>query len=305
MARQVRVRAPATSANLGPGFDCLGLALGLYLEVEVSEERGEGLEISASGEGAGQVPLGEDNAIYQAMRQVFAATGYRPGRLRLEARSQIPLASGLGSSSAALLAGLAAGLALCGGEVDRDELIRRGVEEEGHPDNVAPCALGGLAVAVVREGSVEYARLEPPTGLAAVVAVPDFSLPTQRARALLPKKVSRADAVFNLGRVGLLTAALAGGRLELLRACMEDRLHEPYRARLVPGLEEVRQAALEAGALGAALSGAGPSVLALVRGEGKGVGEAMQRTWKRRGTEARALALEVDREGLRVEIVEG
>ena len=141
--KQVRVRAPATSANLGAGFDCLGLALELYMDLAVEEGEGEGLEIAATGEGSGSVPLDERNAVYQGMMQAYTRAGKTPGRLRLAIDSQIPLASGLGSSSAALVAGLTAGAELCGMGLEREEVLRQGVAEEGHLDNVAPCALGG------------------------------------------------------------------------------------------------------------------------------------------------------------------
>jgi homoserine kinase len=298
---RVRVKVPATSANLGPGFDCLGLSLGLYLELEIREEEGEGFELRVGGEGADIVAHDERNAVYQAVLSAFAHAKRQPQRLYLNYRSDIPLASGLGSSSAALVAGLAAGAALCGRALDRDELVRWGVAVEGHPDNVAPCVLGGVVVAASDGDHIEYACIEPYEGLRAVVAVPDFPLPTEKARAILPREISRADAVFNLGRVGLLTAALGGGRGEWLRLAMQDRLHEPYRRELVPGLEEVRAAALDAGALGAALSGAGPSVLALVEEHGRAVAAAMQAAWGALGVQVRTWELELERQGLTVE----
>lgn len=296
-----RLIAPASTANLGPGFDCLGLALQLYHRLSVWEEEGEGLEIRVEGEGEGQVPLDERNPVYQAMQRVFAPAGHRPGRLRLDSRNEIPLAAGLGSSAAACAVGLAAGMLLCGQELDRDRLIALGVEEEGHPDNVAPCVLGGFAVAVRQERRIACLRLDPPAQMQALVAVPDFALPTQKARKVLPARVKFGDAVFNQGRTALLAAALSSGQLELLRIAMQDRLHQPYRAALVPGLEEVLRAALEAGALGASLSGAGPAVLALVRQGETRPGPAMQEAWKQRGIASRLLVLDFDRAGLRVE----
>ncbi|MEW6752335.1 MAG: homoserine kinase [Candidatus Latescibacterota bacterium] len=295
--RVVRVRVPASAANLGPGFDCLGMALGLYHRLTVTEEPGTGMEVSVRGEGAGQVPLGGANLVAQALQQALDQSGHRPGRLRLSCSNEIPLACGLGSSAAAVVAGLAAGLLLAG-RLDRHRLIEMAVAAEGHPDNAVPCVLGGITAAVHAAGGVHWVRLAPPSGLRAVVAVPDFHLPTQEARAVLPGEVTFADAVANVGRTGLLVAALAAGRLEVLQTAMEDRLHEPYRAQLVPGLAQVRQAALEAGALGTALSGAGPAVLALVQGEAGGVGPAMEQAWSSRGVRARSLPLEVDTAGL-------
>lgn len=296
--KRAQIVVPASSANLGPGFDCLGIALSLYHRLTVTEVEGEGVEIRVTGEVAAKVPLDCRNAVYQAMAQIFAAAGYRPGRLLLECHCDIPLACGLGSSAAALLAGLAAGLLISGQELERQRLIEMGVSVEGHPDNIVPSVLGGFTAAVVTAGRVDYARLEPPEGLGVVVAIPDFSLSTNQARAVLPRQVSFQDAVANLGRVGLLTAAMASRRLELLRTAMVDVLHEPYRLKLVPGLEEVRRAALEAGALGVALSGAGPTILALVDKGEEEVGRAMQAAWGKQGIRARSAALTVNREGL-------
>lgn len=297
-AEQVRVRAPATSANLGAGFDCLGLALELYMDLAVEEGAGEGVEIAALGEGSASVPLDERNAVYQGVVRAYARAGKTPGRLRLAIDSQIPLASGLGSSSAALIAGLAAGAKLCGLGLDRAEILQQGVAVEGHLDNVAPCALGGIVVAALDGEEVAWARIEPPRGLAAVVAIPDFPLSTPRARSALPERVDRRDAVFNAGRVGLLVAALQQGDYSLLRTGMQDRLHQPYRAALVPGLEAVLAAATAAGALGAALSGAGPTVLALVSDRGAEVAGAMQQAWAREGVAVRTLVLGLAAEGV-------
>lgn len=296
--KQVNVRAPATSANLGAGFDCLGLALELYMDVAVEEGPGEGLEIVATGEGSAHVPLDERNAVYQAVVRAYARAGQTPGRLRLTIDSQIPLASGLGSSSAALVTGLVAGSQLCGLGLDQEEVLRQGVAVEGHPDNVAPCALGGIVIAALDGREVVWARIEPPGGLRAVVAIPDFPLPTPESRSVLPARVARPDAVFNAGRVGLLVAALHRGDYGLLKTGMQDRLHQPYRAALVPGLEEVLAAAAEAGALGAALSGAGPTALALVSGTGAEVAAAMQQAWATAGMAAQTLVLGLAAEGV-------
>ena len=296
--KQVRVRAPATSANLGAGFDCLGLALELYLDLTVEEGEGEGLEIAATGEGNESVPLDERNAVYQGVMQAYVRAGKTPGRLRLAIDSQIPLASGLGSSSAALVAGLTAGAELCGMGLDREEVLRQGVVVEEHPDNVASCVLGGIVIAALDGEEVAWARVEPPRDLAAVVAVPDFPLPTSKSRSVLPERIERRDAIFNAGRVGLLVAALQQGDYSLLRIGMQDRLHQPYRTGLVPGMEAVLAATTEAGALGAALSGAGPTALALVNGRSAEVADAMQQAWAKEGIAARTLVLGLAAEGV-------
>jgi homoserine kinase len=303
--REVRVEVPASTANLGPGFDCLGLALSLYHRLTAVEIDGAGLEIRTSGQGAGVVPPDGDNAVYRAMAQAFAATGHQPGRLLLECRNDIPLARGLGSSAASLLAGLAAGLLLSGQEPGAARLIAMGAAAEGHPDNVVPAVLGGFTAAAAAGGRVDYVRIEPPAELRVVVAIPDFTLSTRKAREALPRQIPFRDAVANLGRVGLLTAAMASHRMDLLRTAMEDSLHQPYREKLVPGFQAVRRAALEAGALGAALSGAGPAMMALAEGDGEGIGRAMQAAWEAEGIAARSRVLEVDRLGLRGSVVRG
>ena len=228
----------------------------------------------------------------------YMRAGRTPGRLRLAIDNQIPLASGLGSSAAALIAGLTAGAELCGLRLDREEVLRQGVAVEGHLDNVAPCALGGIVIAALDGEEVAWARIEPPRDLAAVVVIPDFPLPTPKSRSVLPERVARRDAIFNAGRVGLLVAALQQGDYSLLRTGMQDRLHQPYRTGLVPGLEAVLAAATEAGALGAALSGAGPTALALVSGRGAEVADVMQQAWAKEGIAARTLILGLAAEGV-------
>ncbi len=292
------VRVPATSANLGPGFDCLGLALGLYLDLTVCEEDGEGVEITVGGEGVGLVPLDERNAVYRGIAQAYSKVGRTPGRLRLEIHSEIPLASGLGSSSAALVAGLTVGAELCGVVPDPEQVLQAGIAVEGHPDNLAPCTLGGIVIAAMDNGQVTWARVDPPSDLSAVVAIPDFSLRTRKARSVLPIQVKRADAIFNMGRVGLIIAALKSGDYDLLRVGMQDRLHQVYRQSLVPGMEPVLNAAVEAGAFGAALSGAGPALLALVPDGEEEVANAMRETWIKEGVLAQTMTLSLEPEGV-------
>ena len=195
MGKQVHITVPASTANLGPGFDCLGLGLALYHRLKVSEQRGKGLEIQTFGEGARAVPLDERNIIYQGMSQIFAASGYEPGRLSLESHNEIPLESGLGSSAAACVAGLAAGALLSGQELDRRRFVEMGREVEGHADNVVPCVLGGFTVVAAVVEQIDYLRLEPPEELRVVAVVPNFALSTRKARAVLPQEVPFRNAV--------------------------------------------------------------------------------------------------------------
>ena len=303
--RAVRVRAPASSANLGPGFDCAGLCLALYHELTVREYGGRGFELHNSGEGADSLPEDETSLVYRALGTAFGRTDHRPGRLVVESHSDIPLARGLGSSAAAGLAGLAAGFALAGLEVERPALLDLAMGSEGHADNAAPCLYGGFTVACRHPAGVRCARLPVPEGLTAVVAIPDFTLATSRSRAVLPRTVDLADAVGNQGRLAQLVAAMATGQLDLLADAMVDCLHQPYRAPLVPGFEAVCRAALAAGALGAALSGSGPTIIALATGGQTDIAAAMAAAWAGAGIRARTHVLEVDEAGLQVELIEG
>jgi len=296
---RVSVSVPASTSNLGPGFDCLGLALGLRneLSLELRDEKGPAV-VEVRGEGEKSLPRGETNLIVQAARLVLPRRS--PGRLYFRALNRVPLARGLGSSAAAAVAGLWAAAHLFGTlRRSEDELEKLAVSLEGHPDNVAPCVHGGLTASLAGLGAQ---RLNLHPSLRAVVCVPAFELETKRARAVLPKSVPLADAVFNASRAILLGRALETGRTSHLAELMADRLHQPYRARLVPGLADALASAVKAGAAGAALSGSGPSVFAFVEaGVGARVGAAMVRAFARRRVKAKALALEIDRQGVRIE----
>ena len=298
--KRVCVRVPASSANLGPGFDCLGLALSLYHTLTVEEHRGSGVEIRVSGEGHQTIPVDESNATYRAMKTAFRVIGYNPGRLVIQSNSDIPMSSGLGSSAASALAGMAAAMLLSGAEFDRNHLMHLAVDLEGHADNVAAALYGECTVVCRTEEGFEHVCLEVPSSIAATIALPDFAVPTDESRQGLPDVVPFADAVHNLSHAALLVAALATHRLELVESAMRDRLHQPHRSLAVPGLDEVLSAATEAGALGAALSGSGPSVLALVRQGDDAPGAAMQAAWGTRGVRARVFDLSIDRAGLRI-----
>ncbi len=289
------VRVPATSANLGPGFDVLGLALGLYNEI-VYDEAGR-VTVTIEGEGAGRLDTGADNVVARAVRMAYEAAGRRFPGAAIRCINRIPPARGLGSSAAAWVGGLVAANAMLGSPLERDTLLTLACRAEGHPDNVAAALLGGLTVSCVAGETVVALSLPVPANLLWVVLVPETESSTSEARAVLPDTVKRADAVFNLQRMGLLLAALASGRVDVLGAAMEDRLHQPQRQTLFPWMDAVRQAALEAGALGCVLSGAGPSLLAAVRGVGQPVAGAMERALASAGVAGRAHSLPVDTVG--------
>ncbi len=286
---RVSVEVPATSANLGPAFDAVGLALNLVCRFEVEVQHGDRLDITAVGEGADVIRADEGNLVWQAVQACFRAAGVDPPGLRIRIKNEIPLGRGLGSSAAAIVGGVVAANRLLGRPMSTQELLELAADLEGHPDNVAPALLGGWVVVVAQDrGRLTWVRFDPPANMWVAVAVPSFSLPTSVARQVLPQKVEHRDAVFNVGRTALLVAALGSGNLPALTVAMEDRLHQPYRAPLVPGMTDALQAAREAGAVGAVLSGAGPSLLAIApdRETAAKAAEAMCGVLRQNGTDA-------------------
>lgn len=292
---------PATSANLGPGFDCLALALSLRNEVEA--ELAEQPQVAVYGEGEGELPADERNVVYQAAQQVAARAGRAGIAFAFRCWNRIPLDRGLGSSAAARVAGVVAANRLLGGVMDLQAQLDLVAELEGHVDNAAAALLGGLTVAVLDGvGRVRWQRVLPLRFPEVVVCVPEVRVPTHRARALLPDRVAFADAVFNVGRTALLVAAACSGDPEALAEAVQDRLHEPYREGLVPGFRRAVSQAKAAGAWAVALSGAGSSVLALVPAGCAGdVAEALVEAFRGEGIQSRALRLSVDPKGAVVE----
>lgn len=285
MMDAVKVRVPATSANLGAGFDCLGIALNLYNRLEAHED--DGLRIEMQGEGAGLIPTDASNLIHAAMKRAYEAAGRPCPGFFIRQVSAVPLSSGLGSSAAAIVGGLVAANALMGDPLDDAELLRIACAIEGHPDNVTPCLLGGLTVSVMDGGAVRCARIAPHERFRFAAMVPSFRLSTQKARQVLPDTVSRADAVRNVGRAVLMAAALEQGLCDALRTACDDRLHQPYRKALIPGWDDVTASAADAGALGVYLSGAGPTMMAIYDGKDEGFPrrladalEGVQGDWK-------------------------
>ena len=259
----VTVRVPASTANLGSGYDAFGLALALYNTVTAQLDPAGEWSVRVTGEGAGRVTLGADNLVAASMARLFSEAGLSAGA-HLQCDNGVPFGRGLGSSSAAIVGGLVVANALIDHPLDIESLFRLAAEIEGHPDNVAAALLGGFTICWAERGAARVARVEPARGLAAVCVVSEGRLSTRRARALLPDEVPHRDAAYDAGRAGLLAAGISLGRSDLVGPGMHDRLHEPYRATAVTDLAAVREALIEAGADGAALSGAGPSVIGLV-----------------------------------------
>ena len=292
MSEWHRVRVPASSANLGPGFDALGVALSIHLECRF--RRSDALRIQVTGRDADLIPADESNLIWRTARD---AAGVSLPPLEIEIRNQIPIGKGLGSSAAALVAGLAIADRAAGLGWTRERLLDEAARLEGHPDNVAACVLGAVVVTATGSGGRIHAlRLDLPAAFRIGVVMPNFQLPTSQMRAVLPDRYSSADAVFNLQRTALLVAAFATGDASVFPTALEDRLHQPYRAGVVPGLEEIL--ALRApGLLGCALSGAGPAVLVFFERGAEGCLEQVRQIFERRGLCAEIIPAEVEKEG--------
>lgn len=265
----VAVRVPATSANLGPGFDTLGLALSAYDELTVTQVPGSGVEIVVSGEGSDDVPTDASHLVVRSMAYAYESVGRTLPGIHLEAHNTIPHGRGMGSSGAAVVSGLLAAKGLLAGEVEFDDatLLRLATELEGHPDNVAPALFGGLTIAWMDESGPQHKKLLVHRGVSPVVFVPEFTMSTSVARGLAPLQVPREDAVFNVSRSALLIAALMQSP-ELLMAATEDKLHQSYRAHAMPETDQLVRA-LRAQGFAAVVSGAGPSVLVLADGPGQ------------------------------------
>jgi len=292
---RAHVRVPATSANLGPGFDALGLALALHNEV-IAEE-GQGVTVRIEGEGADRLPRDGNNVVARGVRLAYETAGRPFKGCALTCVNRIPAARGLGSSAAAWVGGLLAGNALAGAPLSKETLLALAARAEGHPDNVAAAIFGGLTVSCVTSEGVIAVALPVPPSLVWVVLVPEVTSSTAEARALLPQSVPRVDAVFNVQRVALLLASLQTARPAPLATALDDRLHQPYRLKLFPWLPEVAAAARAAGSLGCVLSGAGPSLLAVVAGDGGPVARAMETALRKAGVSGSARALAVDADG--------
>lgn len=266
MSKSVLVRAPATTANMGPGFDCLGMALDIWNTVSV-EEGASGLEIEVSGEGKDELPRDESNLTYRSFARAYEEIGAAPPPVRMRCDNAIPLARGLGSSAAAAAGGLLAGSELSGANLSRERLLALAAEIEGHPDNAAAAVMGGCQI-VARTSWKEFvtAPVAIPRELSAVLFVPDVPMSTEEARGFMfGEKVEMRDIIFNLSRVALLVNAFASGDLRHLAIATEDVLHQPGRETLFRPMRVIFRAALAAGALGVFLSGAGSSILALAR----------------------------------------
>ena len=296
--QQVVTKTPATTANLGPGFDTLGLALKLFNTVELAEADG-GLTIECSGQGVESIPTDETNIVYQAANAVFSRVGHIPDGLHLRLHNDIPLARGLGSSAAAIVGGAVAANELCGSRLGERELLQICASMEGHPDNVAPALVGGFVMTTTSMGQVEYIKVAPSPTIRAVAVIPEFELKTKDARQVLPKEFSFQDVVYNVSHTAFFVGAFITGNLSSLRFAMEDKLHQPYRESLIPGMRDVFEAAMGCGAQSVSISGSGPTLIAFVKDRDEEVAAAMQSAWESRGIQCRPMLMELESRGSR------
>ncbi|MCP6760932.1 MAG: homoserine kinase [Fischerella sp. CENA71] len=311
----VSVIVPATTANLGPGFDCIGAALTLYNEFKfmrmessfpLEGEVGK-VKITVTGAEAELVQTDERNLLYQAFVKLYQHLEQAPPPVQIEIKLGVPLARGLGSSATAIVGGLVGANVLAGEPLSQSQVMELAIAMEGHPDNVVPALLGGCRLAatgikVESSNCQEWEICDIPwcENIVPVVAIPDFELSTKEARQVLPAQVSRADAIFNTAHLGLLLRGLQTGNGDWLRAALQDKLHQPYRKELIQGYDAVKAAAIAAGAYGMVISGAGPTLLALTDTKhSEAVAAAMSAAWQSQGISPTVRSLEIDTQGAR------
>ena len=301
VGKKIIVSVPSTTANLGPGFDCLGAALDLYNEFIFTRIEGGGdrFDLIMESTDGNHLRGGPENLVFRAAQKVWSSANISPFALEARVKLAVPPARGLGSSATAIVAGLIGANAIMDSPLSKEKLLELAIDIEGHPDNVVPSLLGGLCL-TARSASHRWriVRCDWHNSIKVVVAIPAIRLSTSEARRVMPKNIPIADAVTNMGALTLLLNGLKTGNEELIKEGMFDKLHEPYRWKLIKGGLDVKQAALEAGALGCAISGAGPSILALCKNEnGKVISQAMVKAWEKAGVASRAPFLNIQRTG--------
>ncbi|PRR77380.1 Homoserine kinase [Clostridium liquoris] len=278
----IEVVVPATSANFGPGFDTLGVSLNLYNRFYI-EEIEKGLVI----EGCAEEYKNEDNLVYTSMKRCFKKLGYKEEGIRIIIESDIPSSRGLGSSAACIVGGILGANSIAGNKLNKDEMLKLATEIEGHPDNVAPAILGGMTAAIYEDNNVYYDKIKIKEGIKFCALIPNFKLSTEKSREVLPKEVAYKDAVFNVGRVSLMITSLINGNYDLLKIACKDKLHEPYRSRLIEDYDKIIDLCNDSGALGVFLSGAGPTIMILLEEKNtqfykniKGLLKNLKKVWK-------------------------
>ena len=309
---KVSVKVPATSANLGPGFDCMGIALPVYNTVTIEETvlPGTGVEINVIADSdaidpmsLSHIPLDENSIIYKAVELLYNSIGQTPSELKITIHSSIPVTRGLGSSSSVIVGALLAANELLGRPADEAALLSIATEIEGHPDNVAPAILGGLIIAAQEDdGSITYRKLEWPEEWAITVCVPDFELATEIARSVLPKEVPMKDAIFNAQRLAMLMYAVNTKDSELMKTALKDRLHQPYRMKLIPGLDKIMDNLKHIeDVLGCVISGAGSTILVISKkNDLDKIRNIVKETWANQNIKCDIKTLPVENQGAQV-----
>ena len=306
---KVNVKVPASSANLGPGFDCLGMALPIYNIVTIEETviPGTGIEINIMSDDESidekvfaDIPKDENNLVYKAIEMLYNSIGQVPSELKINIQTGIPIARGLGSSSSVVVGGLLAANKLLGNPADETALLAIATEVEGHPDNIAPAILGGVVLSAQEDdASLSYCKLKWPEEWDITVCIPDFQLSTDISRSILPKDVPMSDAVFNAKHLGMLIQAINTKDIKLMKNAMKDKLHQPYREKLVPGMREIFDAFKhEDGILGCVLSGAGPSILIVsYKYNLDQIKSKVEEIWERQNIKSDIRTLKVEEQG--------
>lgn len=303
-ASSVTVTVPATTANLGPGFDCIGAALTLYNRFQFTLPDAESplespLTIEATGLEAERVAADDRNLAYVAFKHLYQTLGKTPPSLHLAIDLQVPLARGLGSSATAIVGGLVGANALAGSPLSQEQVMKLAIDLEGHPDNVVPALIGGCQLAAAQpDGGWTICEIPWHEAIVPIVAIPDFELSTAEARRVLPAQYSRQDAIFNIAHLGLLIRALESGRSDWLQTALQDKIHQPYRQLLIHSYPAVEQAVLAAGADGLVISGAGPTLLAFTRSDrAAAVESALTQAWTNAGISVQTKRVQLDVKG--------
>lgn len=306
---KISVKVPASAANLGPGFDCLGVALPIYNTITVEETvlPGSGIEINAIKDDnetnniiPEHTPMDENSLIYKAIELLYNSIGQSPSELKITVQTQIPIARGLGSSASVIVGGLIAANELLGQPADEQALLSLASELEGHPDNITPAITGGMVISSQEDdGSIVYSKLDWPSEWHITVCVPDFELSTDISRSVLPKEVSMEDAVFNLKRCGMFVQAVNTKDINLMKRALQDRLHQPYRMKLVPGLDRIiNNLKHEDDVLGCVLSGSGPSIIIIsLKNSIDKIKNIVKETWEELNVNVNIMTLPVEQEG--------
>lgn len=296
----IRIKVPATSANMGAGFDCMGIALSLYNIIEI-EATQSGIEIVDDNM---RVPHNENNLIYRAMNMVFEKVGYTPDGIRIFQKSKIPMTRGLGSSSACIIGGMIGANALSGKQLSYNEILELAVKLEGHPDNVTPALFGGFCISAMEKERVSFKSIKIKNSHKFAAIIPDYFVATKKSRAVLPEKFLKEDAVFNISRAALLTAALATGDYSLLKTGVQDRMHQDYRKEYIAGMDEIFEQTYSAGANAVYLSGSGPTIIAIIDDEIKDFKVKMEDFFSKSNLSWRCKVLTIDNVGTTVQYVE-